>query len=472
MPLPLLSYDFATYVIDARNGKFLYGQNYQKRLNPASLTKMMTIYLTFHGLKNQAFSLDSLVTVSRNSSQEPPSKMGLKQGQKVSVKNLLRSAAIRSANDSATALGEFISGSEANFADYMTRTARLMGMRQTVFKNANGLTAKGHLSTAEDMGILARRLILDFPEYYNLFSRLSENVLGRKIYNTNRRFLGAYKGADGIKTGFTSAAGYNLAGSAKRGKNRIIGIVIGGGSVPLRNKRMSELLDIGFSKLVGTSTIIPLASLKLSRQVKNVNLGSIDFSFPPMARPKILIADSIVLLIEQSLEATGFVETSSGEKETAKLPHTEMLKSGDERKGLYGNDTTGFWRTPLARPASSEKNNLAASKKILENSQLVVSGEIKAQELSQEIKRESLEQESEAIYVGFYFTRYNAEKDLARIILNDVKIIKPKSKDIISSVYRNKTGFKVKFYPFTPSGAEKSCLKLRAEGFLCHVEPE
>ncbi len=127
----------------------------------------MTLYLTFNELKNDRIELDELVTISSNASNEPPSKLGLKKGQKVSVRNLLRGAAIRSANDAATALGEFISGSENKFADYMTLTAREMGMKDTIFQNAHGLTSSKHLSTPRDMAILARRLIYDFPEYYS-----------------------------------------------------------------------------------------------------------------------------------------------------------------------------------------------------------------------------------------------------------------------------------------------------------------
>lgn len=465
----LFSYDFATYVMDARNGDFLYGKNFDRRLNPASLTKMMTLYLTFTELKNKTFSLDSIVTVSKNSSREPPSKLGLLQGQKVSVRTLLRSAAIRSANDSATALGEFISGSETNFAEYMTRAARSMGMEQTVFKNANGLTAKGHLSSAKDMAILSRRLIIDFPEYYNLFGRLSVDVIGKKIYNTNRRFLKAYDGADGIKTGFTSAAGYNLAASAKRGKNRVIGIVIGGGSVALRTKRMSELLDIGFSKVHGNSSLIPLNPLGLSSRIKSYkNRGLIEFSFVPLKRPKLFMNDPVLLLIQETL---GKGNVSDKDENNGSLGNMSVA-TGYERKGFYGSSDQGFWRVPIGRPfeLTDKKSQITLShdKASLDN-KTPVSGELRAKKVKEAIIQESLELESETINVGFYFTRYNAEKALASIIINDVKLIKPKFKEIVEDTYRDKIGYKIKFYPFTFSSAKKSCTRLRAVGFLCEV---
>ena len=198
----VFSYPFATFVMDAYSGQELHSQNANSRLHPASLTKMMTLYLVFNEVENGKLDLDEKVSVSRNAVREPPSKFGYRVGQKVSVRYLIRAAAIRSANDAATALGEAVSGTEAEFGKYMTRTARAMGMNQTSFRNANGLTASGHLSSARDMAILSRRLLFDFPEYFHLFGRSSVVSLERKLYNTNRKFLASYRGSDGIKTGY------------------------------------------------------------------------------------------------------------------------------------------------------------------------------------------------------------------------------------------------------------------------------
>ena len=155
---------------------------------------------------------------------------------------------MKSANDAATAIGEAIGGNEAAFARRMTETARNLGMTDTTFRNANGLTADGHLSTAKDMSTLGRHLFYDFPQYYNIFSRRSTDAGLAEVNNTNRRFLDAYEGADGIKTGFTNAAGFNLTASAERGGVRIIATVFGGTSTAARNAKMAELLDLGFSR--------------------------------------------------------------------------------------------------------------------------------------------------------------------------------------------------------------------------------
>ncbi len=239
---------YAAFVIDARTGEVLYSKNADTRLYPASLTKMMTLYVTFEAIRNGEISLNTMVRISKNAASEPPSKLGMRPGQRVELRYLIRAAAIKSANDAATAIGEAVGGSEAAFARRMNRTAKALGMNRTTFRNANGLTLPGHLSTARDMTTLGRHLFFDFPQYYNLFSRRIERVTGKTIRNTNRKFLAAYNGADGIKTGYTAAAGFNLVASAKRGNKRIIATIFGGRSTADRNAKMARLMDLGFRR--------------------------------------------------------------------------------------------------------------------------------------------------------------------------------------------------------------------------------
>ena len=239
---------YAALVMDARTGEVLYSTNADTRLHPASLTKMMTLYIAFEAVEKGEISLDTMVTVSARAAGEQPSRLGLRSGQKIALRYLIRAAAIKSANDAATAIAEAIEGSVPAFAARMNRTAKALGMKSSTFKNANGLTESGHLSTARDMTLLGRRLFYDYPEYYNLFSRRSADAGVSSVSNTNTRFLDSYDGADGIKTGYTSAAGFNLTASAERGSKRIIATVLGGTSTPQRNTKMAELLDLGFSK--------------------------------------------------------------------------------------------------------------------------------------------------------------------------------------------------------------------------------
>ena len=211
----------ATLVMDARTGRVIQAVNADTRVHPASLTKMMTLYIVFDQVRQGRLSLDQKITVSQNAANQPPSRLGLKAGQKIELRYLIRAAAIKSANDAATALGEAVAGSEEAFAARMNAYARAMGLTNTTFRNANGLTREGHLSTARDMAVLGRRLIYDFPQYYNIFGRVSTSAGIATVRNTNRRMLESYPGADGIKTGYTKAAGFNLVSSAQRGDRRV-----------------------------------------------------------------------------------------------------------------------------------------------------------------------------------------------------------------------------------------------------------
>ena len=429
----LNAFEFATYVIDARTGDFLYGKNYNKKLHPASLTKMMTLYLAFNELKNNRIKLDQTISISSNASNEPPSKLGLKKGQRVSVRDLIRGAAIRSANDAATALGELISGSENKFADYMTLSAKQMGMKDTTFKNAHGLTSAKHISTPKDMAILARRLIYDFPEYYNLFGRNSVNVLGRTLYNTNRKFLSQYNGSDGIKTGFTSSAGFNLAASAKRGNKRIIGVVFGSSSVSLRNKRMTELLNIGFANSKENVAFTSLKKLSLYPNIINISGENslLKVSKEPLKRPLIL----------------------------EKIPLVEKNKNSDEIEELViglNNDLkmdfklVEYSKIPLVRPSSfmiegKKTTNLKNNQTIEENLRPL------------------------SIMVGFYYNKYNAELDLPGILLNDSSLTNEVNAEVVSVVYMKKQGFRINISPLTKQNAIRACEKIKALGQLCEI---
>jgi len=311
---------YAAMVIDARTGEVLHSRNADTRLHPASLTKMMTLYIAFEAVRNGEITLDTKVTISRKAAAEPPSKLGLKAGQKIAFRYLIRAAAVKSANDAATAIGEALSGSEAAFTRRMNRTAKALGMTRTTFKNAHGLTASGHLSTARDMTTLGRHLLYDYPEYYNLFSRRSTHAGIREVPNTNRRLLAAYRGADGIKTGYTRAAGFNLVASAKRGDERIIATVFGGKSSTSRNAKVAELLDLGFRRApsraklrrpqrpayMGADVVVAdSGDISASEAVgKTIRVsGQVSTSLRPKLRPASGDSPVLVAALEEALQA-------------------------------------------------------------------------------------------------------------------------------------------------------------------------
>ncbi len=312
-----LAAQYAAVVMDARDGKILHARSADTPLHPASLTKMMTLYLVFEEIRAGRMSLDQKVRISKHAASKPPSKLGLRAGQKIEIRYLIRAAAVKSANDAAAALAEAVSGSERAFARKMTAAARAMGMRRTTFKNASGLTQSGHMSTARDMAILGRQLFYDFPEYYNLFSRRSTSAKLKTVYNTNRRLLNAYPGADGIKTGYTRAAGYNLVSSAKKGRKRVIVSMFGGTSTAARNKKVAELMDLGFRRMgsyVKTAKPArPVIGAGSTVVASAAQRGPLKRSFRPTNRPAgpadaIVIATEVTRALAQSPSAADLVE--------------------------------------------------------------------------------------------------------------------------------------------------------------------
>lgn len=279
----LLAKTYAFIAADARDGKILSSYNANKLIHPASLTKMMTLYIAFDAIRYGRLKLDEKVSISKNAASEPPSKFWYKPGQKVSIRYLIRASAIRSANDAATALGEAISGSEKKFIKEMNIAAKKMGLKSTRFKNAHGLTEIGHYSTAKDMLLLARRLMLDYPEYFNIFSRIETFASGKTIRNTNYKFLKQYRGASGIKTGYTNAAGHNLAAAAKRGDKRVIGILIGTNSSSERTKKMAKLLDKAFSAIPQKKSMSKLKPLNLTKKKPIQEIVKLTV---PLAKPR------------------------------------------------------------------------------------------------------------------------------------------------------------------------------------------
>jgi D-alanyl-D-alanine carboxypeptidase len=232
----------AAIVVDAKTGKVLYSSNADTRTYPASLTKMMTLYLVFEALESRRISLDTRITVSKFAASQPPSKLGVPAGRTITVKDAILSLVTRSANDMATALAEHLAGTESAFAVKMTARARSLGMRNTTFKNANGLPNTAQVTTARDMSLLGRALQDRFPTYFRYFKTTSFTYNGAKIGNHNR-LLGRVQGVDGIKTGYTRASGFNLVTSVNLPDRRLVAVVLGGSSGSSRDARMQKLVE-------------------------------------------------------------------------------------------------------------------------------------------------------------------------------------------------------------------------------------
>ncbi|MBN8998540.1 MAG: D-alanyl-D-alanine carboxypeptidase [Rhizobiales bacterium] len=241
LPLAAAAAPQSAIVVDGKTGKVLYSQDPDGLRHPASLTKMMTLYLLFEALDSGRFTLSSQLKVSQFASRQAPTKLGLKPGSTIAVKDAMLGLITRSANDAAVVIAENISGSEAAFANKMTRTARSIGMSRTTFRNASGLPNPNQWTTARDMATLGRALQARYPSYYRYFATKSFVYKGRAIGNHNK-LLGRVEGVDGIKTGYTRASGFNLVSSVKRDNRYIVATVMGGSSGASRDRQMVGLI--------------------------------------------------------------------------------------------------------------------------------------------------------------------------------------------------------------------------------------
>jgi D-alanyl-D-alanine carboxypeptidase len=242
------SYRYSSIIVDNDSGRVTEAVNADALRYPASLTKLMTLYVAFEALRDHKISLDQVVPVSVHAAEMEPSKLGLMPGTHITVEEAILAIVTKSANDAACALGELIGGDEARFAQLMTLRARALGMTNSTFRNASGLPDPQQTTTARDLALLAHHLITDFPDEYHYFSVPYFIFHGRMVPNHDR-MLTDYEGADGLKTGYTVAAGHNLVTSAQRGGVRLIGVVMGAASNPERDLHMATLLDDGFGQL-------------------------------------------------------------------------------------------------------------------------------------------------------------------------------------------------------------------------------
>jgi D-alanyl-D-alanine carboxypeptidase len=452
LPLSAIAAPYAAYVIDARTGKVLHARNADTRLHPASLTKMMTLYIAFEAIERGEISLDTDVTISQNAASEPPSKLGLRPGQKIALRYLIRAAAVKSANDAATAIGEAIGGSEAKFARRMNRTAKSLGMTRTTFKNMNGLTEAGHLSTAHDMTLLGRHLLYDFPQYYNLFSRITADAGVRQVSHTNRRFLSSYKGADGIKTGYTRAAGFNLTASAERGNERIIVTVFGGQSTTSRNAKVAELMDLGFRRAPSNAP--------LRKPTKETVYADVESDTPSVA------AGSVAGGAGKTIRLVGAVKTSK--RPQLRPGGAAPVLVADAGPAVTNADITAALKEAVQTPAPAP-----ATEAVLTLASVSVRP---TQRPTQAAPKRVIEQEVVSrvstsggrhwgVNVGRYPSRYAAEKILLKTALAEMTTLD----GTLRKVVKRPQGFDANFLGMTRESADLACRRLAARNVSCFM---
>ncbi len=465
---PLRAAPYAAMVMDARTGEVIHARNADTRLHPASLTKMMTLYVAFEAIRLGEITLDTQVRISPNAAAEPPSRLGLRAGSTIRLRYLIRAAAIRSGNDAATAIGEAISGSEAAFARRMNRTARALGMTRTTFRNANGLTEEGHLSTASDMTIMGRRLFYDYPQYYNIFSRREEDAGIARVRNTNRVVLDSYRGADGIKTGYTRAAGFNLVASAERGNVRIIATVFGGQSAAWRNQRIMELLDMGFARAPAQATVrrpalpvyqndgdddgpvgeIARASGLVTRSIRPLPRPG---AVPELSEP----APDLVAAIE---EAVGDVLTSVEAPAAEEAEEAPAVTSVAATRNLPD-------MTPVPRPEPdpAPQASLVVPPRPADPPPV----EAEAAPLEPEVitRASSTGSRLYGVSLGAQPSHHAAERLLLRTALSEIGTFDQAMRQVL----QRSSGFEARFQGLTEDQASRACARLTARNVTCET---
>jgi D-alanyl-D-alanine carboxypeptidase len=410
-PVPYVE-KFAAIVLEAQSGRVLYERMSTEKRYPASLTKMMTLYLLFEQLQKGAVTLSTPLTASAYACSQEPTRLGLKPGDQVTVEDAVKALIVRSANDVAVMVAEHIGGSEYAFASRMTNKARELGMNQTQFANASGLPDSNQRSTAWDLALLSRRLITDYPQFYPYF-RAQSFYWGGRSFEGHNNLMKFFDGADGLKTGYTRVSGFNLASSATRKGTRLIAVVMGGRSARDRDIQSAELLESEFTKL---------------------NLG----------RPApVIMAMSPLVLDDEEAAATDQAATTF-------RPQAPPVAVASNATSTAAPAATAVAPATPAQPAQIGQGDTSDQARRM----MPVSGG------------------QWGIQVGAHVARTNAEEQLRQVQTKMKDLLRGARGAIVELDVRGETFFRVRFGAFTPAKAESLCDQLQKRGTSCLVVTE
>lgn len=343
--IPYVKPQYGAIVMDAKTSEILHEDGADTRVPPASLTKMMTLYLAFEALERKKISLDTPVYVSKHAVNQDPSKLGLKAGSFHPMRVMIMGAVTRSANDATVAIAEALAGDEPAFARQLTAKARALGMRNTSFGNASGLPHVRNMTTARDMAVLSRSLINHFPKYYKLFRTKAFNFKGQEVHNHNK-LLGKFEGLDGIKTGFTNNSAFNLAASAVRGNKRLIAVVLGGPTRHKRDARITHLLETCFQGEAPQEARLYGPQKRTSKRQNISRFDSIDDVIAAHApgadydQPKLIFSESKVARTKKSsnkwsIQTAVFKNNKMARAEAARITKHLKMKAQVAKHGKF-----------------------------------------------------------------------------------------------------------------------------------------
>jgi len=421
----------ASIVVDGYTGRAVYSYRADELRYPASLTKMMTLYVLFEEMAAKRLTLKTRFSVSAHAASRPPSRLGLKPGETISVRNAILALVTKSANDVAATIAENLAGSEPRFARRMTKTARRIGMKRTVFRNASGLPDTRQVTTARDMARLAISLQKRFPTYYRYFKTRKFRFRGR-TYSNHNRLLGRYAGTDGIKTGYTRASGYNLTSSVRRNGKHLIGVVFGGRSSRDRNRTMRLLLDRSFPKVVAHKAQKPVVMAAVARSRK------IQARIPASpAKPRVMVAASTM---PRPLAPPRPAAAPVARQAAAPAPQKPSI--------LIMPAATG---TPTVKPAVMPAPATAAP---------VTAAPVTAER----------SEDSWSIQIGAYATEQAAHDRLALARAKPVSVLSGKRQLAVAAKVSGRSFFRARFAGFASRDtAQRACRRLQRHAIRCYA---
>lgn len=458
--MALASAKFAAMTVDARNGKVLFAENADSIRHPASLTKMMTLYLVFQDLAAGKISLDTPIKFSARATGMAPSKLGVKTGGTITVETAIRALVVKSANDVAAAVAENLGGSEKAFAQRMTRTARDIGMSRTTFLNASGLPNPAQVTTARDMATLGLRLMRDYPQYYPYFRTRSFVYQGRTITGHNR-LLGSYEGTDGIKTGYINASGFNLVSSVRRGDKRLVGVVLGGKSGASRDAYMKKMLSQYFDDAKGGRTIAAYAGS--SKGVK-----ATDESEGEAATAEVTTKPARKETAAKRLAAK---KTKAAEQEVAAATPAEPSEQGDTADGL---DSMANLAAQAASPVTTGTTTMAEQPAPqVETVPQPTMGDDAAQAPADQAQIASIAAGSDAgwtITLGDYATKADAQAVLQMTRKRTPDVIAGKTAQTVMVEKKGQITYRARFTGFDESTASMACKAIKKKKTPCEAQ--
>ena len=469
---------FSAMVVDANTGRTMYGVEVDAPRHPASITKVMTLYLLFEQVERGTISLDTEFRISAHAASQAPSKLGLRPGSTIEVEDAIKALVTKSANDVAVAIAENVGGSESEFAERMTRKARQLGMTGTVYRNASGLPNPAQVTTARDLTILARAIQERFPKFYRYFQTRSFQFAGQTIGNHNR-LLGRVEGVDGIKTGFTNASGFNLMTSARIDGRHVVGVILGGRSGASRDNQMAALMRTHLPRAYAgspSSSVFADAGERRSAVQEAARARAIDVETTAATSPEPIPVARPARTGETSMRAA----VASAPGGSATTPSTARGTTGASTQ-VYASAGSDFTHVPSPASATQKiEARLPAVQPVPEppvrEAVAVRPERIARAEIEAEARRQP-DQPKEAAKPrpGSWVIQLGAaeDEDKARAILVDARSRSGRTlaetKPYTEKVVRDgATLYRARFSGFEePDSAQEACRSLKSRGFAC-----